>query len=207
MLSEGIATRPGRRFTKDEILRRREKVADLYCRGRTQTQISADVGVSQRQVSDDLQKVRAWWLDSALRNFDQLKAEQLARLDAIEREAWAAWERSIGTHRVEKAEKRQTGEGKEDGDGKTVMTIASVTKEERAGNPKFLELIGSCVSKRCEILGLSVPVRDKPPIPVDVVSARERLAGELRRIRERQLPEAPEAEMAETIDAEPETVQ
>jgi hypothetical protein len=192
--------RPGRRFTKDEILRRRERVADLYCRGRTQTQISAEVGVSQRQVSDDLQKVRAWWLESTLRNFDALKAEQLARLDQIEREAWAAWERSIGTHRVEKAEKRSGGSAD--------LTIASVTKEERAGNPKFLELVGSCVSKRCEILGLAAPVKGPPPIPVDVVSARERLAAELARIRERQLPAPVDTELnTEIIEAEAETVQ
>jgi hypothetical protein len=193
--------RPGRRFTKDEILRRREKVADLYCRRRTQIQIAEEVGVSQRQVSDDLEKVRAWWLESTLRNFDALKSEQLARLDQIEREAWAAWERSIGTHRVEKAEKRQSAQL---GD----TTIASVTKEERAGNPKFLELVGQCVSKRCEILGLAAPVKGPPPIPVNVVSARERLAGELARIRERQLPAMPEAELdAGIIEAEAETVQ
>ena len=188
--------RSGRRYTKDEILRRREKVADLYCRGATQSQIAERVSVSQRQVSDDLQKVRAWWLESALRSFDDLKSQELAKLDQIEREAWAAWERSVGTHKIERAEKRSSIQGD--------TTLASVVKEKLDGDPRYLQIVGNCVAKRCEILGLSGPVKRQPEIAVDVVSARERLAGELARMHERQLPEAVEAEATEI---ELETVQ
>src|SRR5881397_1984743 len=142
--------RSGRRYTKDEILRRREKVADLYCRGATQSQIAERVSVSQRQVSDDLQKVRAWWLESALRSFDDLKSQELAKLDQIEREAWAAWERSVGTHKIERAEKRSSIQGD--------TTVASVVKEKQDGDPRFLQIVGNCVAKRCEIMGLVRPV-------------------------------------------------
>lgn len=76
------------------ITRRREVVADSYIQGRTQAEIARYLGVSQPTVSTDLKAIQKQWRESAIRDFDLLRERELQKLDRVEREAWAAWERS-----------------------------------------------------------------------------------------------------------------
>ena len=80
--------------TPDQILAHREQIAARYLRGEYQVEIAAALGISQQQLSYDLKAIRAAWLASAVRDFDALKAQELAKIDAVEREYWLAWERS-----------------------------------------------------------------------------------------------------------------
>lgn len=116
-----------RRRKAIDIAQRRQAVAGRYLHGATQWEIANALEVTQSCVSKDLKAIQAEWLASSVRDFDAIKAEQLAKVDSIEREHWAAWERS----------KRPDAEG-----------------NQRDGDPRFLDGVLKCVTKRCEMLGV-----------------------------------------------------
>lgn len=76
------------------IAQRRQQVARLYLQGQGQTEIALELEMSQSTVSKDLHHIHTAWRESAIRDFDALRDLEIARLNHIEREAWAAWERS-----------------------------------------------------------------------------------------------------------------
>lgn len=104
--------------------------------------------VTVSSVARDLECVRIIWRERAGQLVGERKAEELARLDRIEAEAWEAWERSKKDV-VKKFGKRQTPTG-----GTAVETLGQETLQ-RDGNPKFLELVARCVEKRLDVLGLA----------------------------------------------------
>lgn len=127
---------------------RRQQVAARYLRGEYQSQIAYDLGLTQAQISLDLKAIRAEWLKSSLRDFDALKSEQLAKIDAAEAEAWAAWERSKIVREITVTEAT---------DGALPSRKATMRKEAQVGDPRFLERILKCVEQRCALLGLNAP--------------------------------------------------
>lgn len=145
------------------MLSRRTKVAALALRGITnQFDICERLGMDRSQnstISRDLKAIREEWKQSAVRDFDEAKGKELARLDAVEREAWEAWERSK-VQRETTRTKRRTGD--------TLSDEAELKKESRDGDPRFLAMVIDCVDKRCELLGLVVKGKDEqnsaPPI-------------------------------------------
>jgi hypothetical protein len=148
---------PQRRF---EILRRRQIVADRYLRGQTQFAIAQSLEVSQQTVSSDVVAIRKEWRKSALIDFDAKQDRELAKIDALEREYWDAWERS-------KTEKQHTRTRKRT--GKAAGDEAEVRKEPRDGNPKFLEGVRQCIYLRCRILGfIKEKIEDQPPLGATV---------------------------------------
>src|SRR5574337_1862796 len=86
-----MATRHNRRFAATQ---RRQKVTELYVQGWSQAEIAAHLEVAQSTISNDIQLVRRQWEESSLRNFDELRAREAQKLEFIERESGAAWERS-----------------------------------------------------------------------------------------------------------------
>jgi hypothetical protein len=135
------------------VLKRREHVADLYLKGWTQVAIAVECGVAQSRISVDLAKIREAWLNSAIRNFDVLRERELQRIDRVEREAWAAWERS--QQPVQSAV--VTGED-----------IAKRTKKsvhQKYGDPRFLDIIHKCIAQRRAMLGLDLVILPAPPAP------------------------------------------
>lgn len=60
-----------------------------------QVEIGERIGISQQQVSHDLKRVREQWMQSSIRDFDAVRAEQLAKIDEVERQAWEGWRRSF----------------------------------------------------------------------------------------------------------------
>ncbi len=142
---------PASRNRRLEIAQRRAKVADLYIRGWTQATIAIECGASQPTICDDLAKIRDEWRKSAIRDFDVLRERELQRIDRIEREAWAAWERS--QQPVQSAV--VTGED-----------IAKRTKksvQQKYGDPRFLDVIHKCIIQRRALLALDVVIL--PPEP------------------------------------------
>jgi transposase-like protein len=127
---------------------RRIQVADRYIRGETQSAIARDFGVSQKQISLDLAAIRKEWRSSSVRQFDVLIDEQLAKIDYLERESHAAWERSKQPREITVTEATEAD--------KTIRK-ASVRKEGQVGDPRFLERIDKCIERRCLLLGLNAP--------------------------------------------------
>lgn len=140
-------------FMREENLHR---ITELYLRGRTQSQIGAELGLSQGMISNDLKLIQQRWREQTTFNLDEAKGKELARLDALERECWAAWEQSKSERT--KARQKTSGKGK---DGKAAITEASMEKEQRDGNPAFLQAVLSCIDRRCKLLGLDAPTKQQ----------------------------------------------
>jgi transcriptional regulator with XRE-family HTH domain len=157
---------------------RRQQVATRYLRGELQSEIARVFGVSQQQISQDLKAIRSAWLASAIRDFDALKAEELARVDTVEREAWAAWTRSQTDKQIAIQEQYDDPVTTKDEKGRTAITSkvrkhASLRKEGQTGAPSFLEIILKCIAKRCEILGLDAPRKFNININWDELSGEQ----------------------------------
>ena len=136
--------------TQVAVDRRRRDVAARYLRGEMQSEIAASYGISQQQVSVDLKAIRAAWLAAAVRDFDTARAQELAKIDAVEAECWAAWDRS-------KQDKESTvQEASGEGGKKKKVTLR---KEGQAGNMAYLTGVLTCIERRCKILGLDAPTR------------------------------------------------
>jgi hypothetical protein len=132
---------------REVINQRRQQVAELYLKGKYQYEIAQLIGVTQQQISLDLKAVQQQWLASSIRDFDAVKAQEIAKLDHIEREALEAWTLSRQPREVT-VTKRITG--------KDPRYEASVRREHHpTGDPRFLQVAQRCVEQRCDLLGLS----------------------------------------------------
>jgi len=121
---------------------RRVKVARDYLAGDYQTVIAERYGVSQGTISNDLKAIRLQWQEEYAATFDTMVAEQLAKIDKIERQAWQAWEDS------KKDAETVTQEG-------TAEMVAKITKKRvgQTGNPQFLQQVQWCIEQRLKIIG------------------------------------------------------
>ena len=89
-----------------------------------------------------------------MRDFDALKAQELAKIDAVEREYWLAWERSKRTkkyrcRRAAKSIRRRANHALKGGDA----------QRRASGQPGILAGVLTCIERRCSILGLDAPKR------------------------------------------------
>lgn len=139
-----------------DVANRRQEVAARYLRGEYQSAIASSLNVDTATVSRDLAAIRAVWLTSAVRDFDAAKAQELAKIDEVERAAWQAWERSTKDKEVATQE---AGAVKDAQTGKPIIKKATLRKEGQSGNPAFLSTILTCIERRCAILGLDAPKR------------------------------------------------
>jgi hypothetical protein len=137
-----------------QIQRDRQRIADWYCQGLTQADIAErlnkgrDFTLSQQTISNDLCAIQKEWLASALRDFDEARAQELGKIDRLEREYWRGWERSC-----EDAETVRK-EGSAGGVEKVVKT-----EKGQAGDPRFLAGVERCIERRCKLLGLDAPIK------------------------------------------------
>jgi hypothetical protein len=139
--------------TPDQIRHDRAEIARLYLQRYTQAEIGQQLGLSRQQVGYDLDAVRAEWLQSSLMDFNARKAEELARIDRLEREYWTAWEAS--------QQGRETTTTGQTTDPRGERVKAEIRKEEQHGDPRYLAGVQWCISKRCEILGFNAPTRNE----------------------------------------------
>lgn len=140
-----------------QIEKRRQDISALYLQQKTQVEIAVLLGMDQQLVSYDLKAIHARWLKEAVQNLDERKALELQKIDAVEREAWAAWERSQAPRKITLTESTEGGESiLENGTRvpKSPLRKASVRREGQGGDPRFLERIQKCIDQRCAILGV-----------------------------------------------------
>lgn len=145
-----------------EIARDRAEIAHLYLTRVPQAEIADRLSkargytLTQQMVSYDLQAVYKLWRQSAVRDFNEDKARELARIDALELECWEAWRESKKPRKVETTQQRQADS--------TSLTV-TIRTERTEGNPAFLAGVQWCIGKRIEILGLAAPVKIAPTDP------------------------------------------
>lgn len=126
-------------------------VARAYCEGQTQAAIAEQTGVTNQQISYDLRILQRRWLEQAKGDIDAARAKELAKLDNLEREYWAAYERS-------KVTREEQTEAAFERDG--ILTVRRSKKtRERDGNPDYLAGVMACIQQRCTILGLNAAGR------------------------------------------------
>lgn len=153
------------------IAARRERVAALYLSGQSQHAISLSEKCDRATISRDLTALRVQWRETAIRDFSERQSEELAKVDRLESEAWAAWERSKANAEIETVEKVGRKKGK-----------TTTRTEGRDGNPAFLAQVERCIAKRCEILGLYAPKNAElgKPAPDPMVVGGDAKPDELR---------------------------
>lgn len=146
-----------RKNNAHDVLERRARVADLYREGYHQYEIARAVGVSEPQITSDLKAIRAQWLESSVRNFDEAKSEELAKIDQLERTYWQAWHKSAKDYTKQSVKtKNNIAQG-----GKLIPVTNEEERKEiiTFGDPRFLSGVMDCIKKRCEILGLNAPTK------------------------------------------------
>jgi hypothetical protein len=152
---------------KFRIAARRQIVGSLYLQGKFQDEIAQVVKVDRGTVSRDLQAIQEEWLKSGLMDLNAAKARELARIDEVERNAWAGWEKSQKD--AETMEVTGTAQG-----GKSMPDKVKKTTHRRGGDPKYLDIVLNCVRQRRDILGLDAPKKlehggfDGGPIPIQL---------------------------------------
>lgn len=130
----------------------------MYLRGESISNISLALALPPEEVRVDLRAIRKQWLQSALLDFAEAKARELAKLDEMERAAWAAFEQS----KFKKRQAQTAIPGTPTRDNPTPPPIpqrATLYTEDDAGDPRYLQLVLSCIDRRCKMLGLDAPVR------------------------------------------------
>jgi hypothetical protein len=142
--------------TKDQLKQRLAKVAEFYKRAVPVSTIAKRVGVTERQVYNDLNAIRKDWKQSSISDFDERLAVELAKIDNLEKTYWEAWERSckVEKKKTEK-EKGNVVEGEFKVSEKEIMKM----KVSSVGNAKFLDGVYKCIDKRCDLLGLNSPTK------------------------------------------------
>jgi hypothetical protein len=139
------------------ILSRRAKVATLLLKGVTNHyDITHQLGMEDSQrstISRDVTAIKAQWKESALRDFDEAKGRELEKLELLEREGWAAWERSQQERQSTRTQTNPSG------------NVEETKKEKRDGHAAYLEVVLKCITKRCALLGLDSPIKVAPTTP------------------------------------------
>jgi hypothetical protein len=144
---------------KIQINRDRVLIAEYYLQGKTQNQIveilnndtTRGYTLTQAIISRDLKAIQSEWLVKSLTDFNQARANELAKIDALEREYWRGWERSRQSKTVSKSKKEESK--------RKSKQSAELVKEEQVGDPRFLQGIEQCINRRCQLLGLDAPKR------------------------------------------------
>lgn len=107
------------------------RTAGWYLQGWTQRKIADALGVTQQQVSYDLQQIRAEWKERTALALDEHKTCELAKIDNMESGYWQQWQNSIDT------------------------------SEHKSGYVGYLDGVQWCIEQRCKILGLYAPTQTR----------------------------------------------
>ena len=131
-----------RKRTREQIAHDRLKISELYLNGYTQAEIGEKLTINQSTVSRDLKVLRGQWLESSLRNFDAVLAEQLAKVDQQERD-----------YHKTAAQARSWAQG--------LAQVGQLDKAAAAlvSSVRAMQGVDSCIDRRCRILGLDAPAR------------------------------------------------
>jgi predicted transcriptional regulator len=162
-----------------------DRIAELYLQRYKQAEIAEILGVTQQQISYDLKKIQKRWSESALRSFDQAKAEELAKIDELERVYFDAWRRSQGEIEIKSVDRERVVLDSEnkmykgvealsiplvDEDGITVGKEGEIVRtsrrtEYRVGEKAFLSGVEWCIQQRIKIFGIAAPTKIAPTDP------------------------------------------
>ena len=150
-------TKNTKRRSPAQLARDRRREAELYLQGWLQVDIGEELGIDHSTVSRDLKAIQADWLKSALIDFGEAKAREIAKIDALERTYHQAWLRSHED--AETVIKKTKGTvRKVDADDGTFFqerpAEVNRTSKGQVGDPRFLAGVQWCIERRCKIFGM-----------------------------------------------------
>jgi hypothetical protein len=123
-----------------------QSTARLYLSGHTQVDIADAQSVTQVTVSNDIKELQRRWLDASIVDFDSMRAQELAKIDALEIEYWDAWRRS----------KKDAETVRQEGGASGVEKIVR-TKRGQVGDQRYLAGVAWCIEQRRKMFGLDAP--------------------------------------------------
>jgi hypothetical protein len=167
------------RRTKNQRRADKQRIVDMILRGKTGVQIAAVLNISQAVASKEIIKIEDEWKAARFETMDVYKKKELEHLNFLYQEAINGWERSL-----KESEKKRQRVSKRALNAETVegvapyQTQAEVTKEERAGDPRFLQVAKGLREDIRQLLGIVQVTElklstDIPPSPEE---ARKELA-------------------------------
>lgn len=128
----------------DQVKKDRVEIADRYLKGETQESIAKALGLTQQQVSYDLQVIRRIWVENQLSSFNDRVSLQLAKIDKAEAEYWRAWEATKGEEEIQTHESGITPKGEID---KTIIRRRKIH-----GTSAYLDGVLKCIDQRSKLL-------------------------------------------------------
>lgn len=139
--------------------RRQREVATLYMRGQPIGLIAEELKLGEATISNDLTAIRKLWLKQAAQAMDERKAQELARIDMVEEEAWKGWLRSISEQKIYTKRTRYVRvpvkKGRKSAHKKVpAEQVSEETIKTCSGDPRFLEQIERCVTLRLKVFSL-----------------------------------------------------
>lgn len=156
--------------TASQKLARREEIRRLLARRYTQEQVAAELGVTQRTVAYWVEQIEADAQAAAADRGAEIRAT-LTSLAEVEREAWAAWERS---KRPAVKSQRERGSGPEGPVRKVRRQV-----EYQTGDPALLQVVLACNTQRRALLGLDAPTKAQEFVMQELRAGLERLRANL----------------------------
>jgi hypothetical protein len=145
-------SKPGPKRTPEQREADLAKTAAWYLKGVNMVEIGRRLGLSRVQVSYDIKHLHAMWKESALRDFDAMRSEQLAKVDQLEAVYWDGYERSLSERTRERV--AQTTGTAATGNAINTSTMER-TVELRDGAIAWLQGVERCINMRCKLLGLN----------------------------------------------------
>jgi hypothetical protein len=133
---------PSKKLSRFQLAQRRRRVVELYLKGFEQAAIARELHISQASVCRDLEAIDRDWRESTIRDFELVRNREVEKLDLVEREAWAAWQRSQSPRGDAVVTENQKGQS----------TRKSLRHQH--GYARFLDIVSKCISQRCVLLGL-----------------------------------------------------
>ena len=154
--------------TQGQIQSDRAFIARLYCEAKPLWMITESVNkraeeqgysysLTYQAIQFDLKAIRKVWEDQQSTWFTKYVNEQLARLDHLESTLWHEFYES-------KREKTTTvvkGKGKKKKGGKPSHVETIVKKENKCGDPRYLEGVVRCIEMRHKLLKPEADTKDE----------------------------------------------
>lgn len=153
---------PGIGRSKTLKAQHREQIATLRLKQVTIRVIAEQLGISIPTVKRELRSLEAEWLEASREAVDQVKARELQKLDLLEAEAMAEWERSKKDYQRRIVEDRpSTGPNGGRGAGR----FAKLESGGQTGDPRYLQVLLGISDRRAKLIGADAPHKIAPTNP------------------------------------------
>lgn len=134
------------------------RVAELLVSGWTHSEIGREMGVTQQTVSEWKETIEHEWANTPTKQIMAIRNRELAKIDQLERELWAAWRKSCKD--AEEMTTTREGillEGAVPGDKALEQVRQQQHVKGQSGDPRYMQALIECSALRMKIVGGFAP--------------------------------------------------